>query len=32
MRTDADGDGEVQPLDVLRTLYGPIAPLSGGAA
>ena len=25
-------DGEVQPLGVLRTLYGPITPLSGGAA
>ncbi|MGW7197511.1 phiSA1p31-related protein [Streptomyces chryseus] len=32
MRTDAEGDGEVQPLDVVRSLYGPIAPLSGGAA
>ncbi|WP_125262348.1 phiSA1p31-related protein [Streptomyces alboflavus] len=27
------GDGaEVQPLDVVRALWGPIAPLSGGAA
>ncbi|MFF7171129.1 phiSA1p31-related protein [Streptomyces pseudovenezuelae] len=25
-------DGEVQPFNVLRTLYGPITPLSGGAA
>lgn len=25
-------DGEVQPLGVLRALYGPITPLSGGAA
>jgi hypothetical protein len=25
-------DGEVQPLGVLRTLYGPITPVSGGAA
>lgn len=29
LRTD---DGEVQPLGVLRALYGPITPLSGGAA
>jgi hypothetical protein len=25
-------DGEVQPLGVLRALYGPLAPVSGGAA
>jgi hypothetical protein len=25
-------DGEQQPLSLLRTLYGPISPLSGGAA
>ncbi|WP_406459763.1 phiSA1p31-related protein [Streptomyces sp. NBC_01622] len=28
----AEDDGEVQPLGVLRALYGPISPRSGGAA
>ncbi|MGA5489600.1 phiSA1p31-related protein [Streptomyces pseudogriseolus] len=28
----AEDDGETQPLSLLRTLYGPITPLSGGAA
>ncbi|MFG2468689.1 phiSA1p31-related protein [Streptomyces canus] len=28
----AEDDGEQQPLSLLRTMYGPISPLSGGAA